>query len=139
MGRENDILRQVLYKHVPKELIERPKMGFGIPINSWLRGPLRDWAEDLLDETRMRDEGFFDPQPVQQLWQEHLAGTHNNQYYLWDILVFQEWLRATGSPNTNVKTLLFANTAWYLYNFRLPLAEALRSQGYDVVLVSPSR
>ncbi|NMB53712.1 MAG: asparagine synthase (glutamine-hydrolyzing) [Leptolinea sp.] len=93
-GQGKWILRNILYKYVPRELIERPKMGFGIPINTWLRGPLRDWAEDLLDEQRMRAEGFFDPEPVQKMWREHLAGTHNNQYYLWDILVFQEWLRA---------------------------------------------
>jgi asparagine synthase (glutamine-hydrolysing) len=93
-GQGKWILRNVLYKHVPRELIERPKMGFGIPIDSWLRGPLREWAEDLLDESRMQAEGFFDPAPIQQMWREHIAGTHNNQYYLWDILVFQQWLRA---------------------------------------------
>jgi asparagine synthase (glutamine-hydrolysing) len=93
-GQGKHILRNILYKHVPRELIERPKMGFGIPIDSWLRGPLREWAEDLLNEDRMRAEEFFDPKPIRQLWQEHLAGTHDNQYYLWDILVFQEWLRS---------------------------------------------
>ncbi len=93
-GQGKQILRKVLYKYVPKELIERPKMGFGIPIDSWLRGPLRDWAEDLLETNRMQAEGFFNPEPIQKMWREHLAGTHNNQYYLWDILVFQEWLRA---------------------------------------------
>lgn len=93
-GQGKWILRQILYKHVPRELIERPKMGFGIPLDSWLRGALRDWAEDLLDETRMRTEGFFDTEAIQKMWRDHLAGTQNNQYYLWDILVFQEWLRA---------------------------------------------
>lgn len=92
-GQGKWILRQILYKYVPKELIERPKMGFGIPIDSWLRGSLRDWAEDLLDETRMRSEGFINPEPVQKSWKDHISGTHNNQYYLWDILIFQDWLR----------------------------------------------
>ncbi|NMB59387.1 MAG: asparagine synthetase B, partial [Chloroflexi bacterium] len=91
------ILRQVLYRHVPRELIERPKMGFGIPIDSWLRGPLREWADDLLDENRMRVDGYFDPVPIQKMWRDHLAGTNDNQYYLWDILVFQEWLRKQAS------------------------------------------
>jgi asparagine synthase (glutamine-hydrolysing) len=96
-GQGKWILRQVLYRHVPREMIERPKMGFGIPIDSWLRGPLKEWAADLLDETRMSAEGFFDPAPVQKMWRDHLAGTNDNQYYLWDILVFQEWLRAQAS------------------------------------------
>lgn len=94
-GQGKHILRQVLYKHVPRELIERPKMGFGIPLDSWLRGPLRDWAESLLDEGRLKRECFFDPVPIRKKWQEHLSGSRNWQYHLWDILMFQSWLDAT--------------------------------------------
>ncbi|MCX8114935.1 MAG: asparagine synthase (glutamine-hydrolyzing) [Burkholderiaceae bacterium] len=85
------LLRQVLYKYVPRALVERPKMGFGVPIDAWLRGPLREWAESLLDPSRLRREGYFDPALIRQKWDEHLSERRNWQYHLWDILMFPSW------------------------------------------------
>lgn len=90
-GQGKRLLRRVLYRHVPRELIERPKQGFGLPIDAWLRGPLRSWAEDLLDESRLRREGLLKPEPVRRALEEHLAGRANRQYHLWAALMFQAW------------------------------------------------
>ena len=84
-------LKEVLYKYVPKSLIERPKMGFSIPLASWLRGPLQGWADKLLDETRLQKEGFFEPDPIIKIWNEHKLGKKDWQDKLWDILMFQAW------------------------------------------------
>jgi len=87
------LARQVLYKFVPFELIERPKSGFAIPIGSWLKSSLRDWAENLLDEKTMRDQGLLNVDSIRERWSQHLSGTHNWEHFLWNILMFQSWLK----------------------------------------------
>ena len=86
------LLRQVLYQYVPRSLIERPKAGFGIPVGQWLRGPLREWAEELLDGARIEREGYFHPAPIRKAWTEHLSGQRDWTPRLWAILMFQAWL-----------------------------------------------
>jgi len=87
-------LRRVLDRYVPRTLIERPKMGFGVPIDAWLRGPMRDWAEALLDEHRLSEEGLFKPAPIREAWLAHVEGGENLQHQLWSILMFQAWKEA---------------------------------------------
>lgn len=84
-------LRQILYRHVPRDLIERPKTGFGIPVGDWLRGPLRSWAEDLLSEKNLRRDGLIDPAPVRQAWSEHLSERRDWTHRLWIILMLMAW------------------------------------------------
>jgi asparagine synthase (glutamine-hydrolysing) len=92
-GRGKWLLRQLLYRHVPEALVERPKQGFAVPLDQWLRGPLRDWAEDLLDPHRLQQDGLLDPAPIHAAWREHQSGSHNHQHRLWSVLMFQAWRR----------------------------------------------
>jgi len=98
-GQGKWLLRQVLHKYVPKALVERPKMGFGVPIDAWLRGPLKGWAADLLDASAMTRAGLLDPAPIQEKWAEHQSGKRNWQDFLWNVLMFEAWRR--GIPYQN--------------------------------------
>lgn len=91
-GKSKWILRKILDKYVPRNLIDRPKMGFGVPIDSWLRGPLREWAESLIEESRLKHEGFLNSSMIRKKWEEHLSGKRNWQYAIWNVLMFQAWL-----------------------------------------------
>jgi asparagine synthase (glutamine-hydrolysing) len=84
-------LRRILYKHVPRSLIDRPKRGFGVPIADWLRGPLREWTDDLLSPACLASDGLLNPDPIVRTWQQHRSGTHNWEYRLWIVLMFRAW------------------------------------------------
>jgi asparagine synthase (glutamine-hydrolysing) len=90
-GKGKHILRELLYKEAPRSLFERPKAGFAIPVGEWIKGPLRPWAEDLLDARKMRDQGYFDPKIVHRRWREHLSGRRDSTPALWAVLMFQAW------------------------------------------------
>jgi asparagine synthase (glutamine-hydrolysing) len=85
------IVREVLARYVPPQLFERPKSGFGVPLGTWLRGPLRPWAEELLAPDRLARDGYLRPEPVRACWEEHLSGRRDREYQLWDVLMFQAW------------------------------------------------
>jgi len=97
-GQGKWILRRLLDRYVPAELVDRPKKGFSLPIGEWLRGPLRDWAEDLMNEDRLRREGFFHPNSVRSRWHEHVTRQRDLRHHLWSLLMFQAWLDEWGKP-----------------------------------------
>ncbi len=105
-GQGKWLVRKVLDRHVPRKLVDRPKQGFAVPIDAWLRGPLRDWAETLLSEDRLRREGFFEPGRIREAWEQHLSGAANRQTQLWTVLMFQAWMEAQqgGQPGQPSKS-----------------------------------
>jgi asparagine synthase (glutamine-hydrolysing) len=103
-GKAKWALRQVLYQHVPAELVERPKMGFGVPAGLWLRGPLRGWAEDLLAPETLGRHGLFSVEPIREKWDEHVSGARDWHYLLWPVLMFQAWMAETSSGSEQAES-----------------------------------
>ncbi|WP_294308024.1 asparagine synthase (glutamine-hydrolyzing) [uncultured Sphingomonas sp.] len=101
-GKGKHVLRELLYRHVPQAIIDRPKMGFGVPIDEWLRGPLLGWADDLLNADRLRKDGIFAVEPIVRMWEEHRTGKRRWHYQLWDILMFQAWYTHQTADNLTV-------------------------------------
>ena len=85
------ILREILYKYVPQNLIDRPKQGFGMPVNEWLRGPLKEWADDLFSKSKLPADGILDGDQVRLIWDQHISGSRNWEYKLWPVLMWQQW------------------------------------------------
>jgi asparagine synthase (glutamine-hydrolysing) len=92
-GQGKTLLRELLYRYVPRELVERPKMGFGVPVGDWLTGPLRQWAEELLDPTSLEQQGYLRPEPVTRAWMRLKMGRSEEQFRVWNLLMFQAWLK----------------------------------------------
>jgi asparagine synthase (glutamine-hydrolysing) len=108
------LLRRLLHRYVPPELVDRPKQGFSCPLPTWLRGPLRDWAEDLLDERRLEEEGLFDPPILRACWKEHLAASSDSWQLLWNVLMFEQWHRyweAEASIRQHLQAVIAAQPA----------------------------
>jgi asparagine synthase (glutamine-hydrolysing) len=103
-GKTKWALRQVLYQHVPAELVERPKMGFGVPVDLWLRRPLREWAEDMLAPEKLERHGLFSVEPIRKKWKEHVSGARDWHYLLWPVLMFQGWLADTSSASKQTES-----------------------------------
>jgi len=98
------LMKRLLSRYVPRALTDRPKTGFGVPIDTWLRGPLRDWAEALLDESQLRSDGFFHPGPIREKWHAHVDGGRNWCYWLWDVLMFQAWWHDQAQQRSPART-----------------------------------
>lgn len=103
------ILKQIAYSFVPQKLLQQRKHGFAVPLGAWLRGPLRDWAEDLIDETDVRNQGFLNAPMIRSLWKNHLDGTAHNPAALWDVISFQSWLRSQGSVTCKLRSAVGSN------------------------------
>jgi asparagine synthase (glutamine-hydrolysing) len=103
-GKTKWALRQVLYQHVLAELVERPKMGFGVPVDLWLRGPLREWAEDMLTPEKLGHHGLLSIEPIRKKWKEHVSGARDWHYLLWPVLMFQAWVAAASSASKQTES-----------------------------------